>query len=177
MIIRKGGNMYNFRQATKEDFDQTMVIINKGKAFLKEQGVDQWQGNNPNDEIIRDDIEKGYTYVLEKDGKILGTAALCFDGEPGYENMIEGQWLTNGEFLVIHRMAVDYELKGSGLAAKIFSGADELALERGIHSIKIDTHEGNKPMQKAVLKDGYKYCGKIFYDNGDGERLAYEKVI
>jgi len=170
--------MYNFRKSKKEDLDRIMEIINNGKKFLKEQGVDQWQGGFPNSDLILDDMEKGYSYVLEEDGGIVGTAALCFDGESGYDKIHEGEWLSNNEFLVLHRVAVDYEKKGSGLSAKIFKAAEDIALERGVHSIKIDTHEENKPMQRAVLKNGYQYCGIIYYHMDVVEkRLAYEKLI
>ena len=42
-------------------------------------------------------------------------------------------------------------------------------------SLKIDTHKDNIPMQKVLLRNGFKFCGIIHLENGD-ERLAYQKI-
>ena len=53
---------------------------------------------------------------------------------------------------------------------------EELCKERGIPSIKIDTHEQNLGMQHILRKNGYTYCGVIYVEDGT-KRLAYEKVL
>jgi RimJ/RimL family protein N-acetyltransferase len=42
--------------------------------------------------------------------------------------------------------------------------------------MRCDTHKDNKIMQHTLEKNGYKYCGVIYLDNGDA-RVAYEKLI
>lgn len=44
------------------------------------------------------------------------------------------------------------------------------------NNIRIDTHWDNKPMQGALAKAGFHYCGIIHLLDGD-ERLAYQKII
>jgi len=47
-------------------------------------------------------------------------------------------------------------------------------------SIRIDTHEGNLPMQSALKKAGFIRCGRIFLQGGaeDGDpRIAFEKLL
>ena len=47
-------------------------------------------------------------------------------------------------------------------------------------SIRIDTHEGNLPMQRALEKSGFARCGTIFLKGGaeDGDpRIAFEKLL
>ena len=39
----------------------------------------------------------------------------------------------------------------------------------------IDTHENNTPMRNLLIKNGYKYCGKIQLSGGFGERMAFQK--
>lgn len=45
-----------------------------------------------------------------------------------------------------------------------------------IKSIRIDTHQDNKSMQRLILKNNFEYCGIIYVEDGS-ERLAYEKVL
>ena len=37
-----------------------MEILRDGRNQLAEQGIDQWQGDYPNEEHIKEDIEKGF---------------------------------------------------------------------------------------------------------------------
>lgn len=45
-----------------------------------------------------------------------------------------------------------------------------------IDSIRIDTHRDNKPMQHLLNKNGFRYCGIIYLEDGD-ERLAYQRCL
>lgn len=73
-------------------------------------------------------------------------------------------------------MAIDSKLKGKGLASIIMKNIEKMCLDRDVHSIRIDTHEDNKSMQRLIDKNGFKYCG-IFYLADGSKRLAYEKLI
>ena len=42
-------------------------------------------------------------------------------------------------------------------------------------NVRIDTHDDNFPMQRALERCGYRYCGVIVIEDGS-ERLAYQKV-
>ncbi|PAK68742.1 GNAT family N-acetyltransferase, partial [Staphylococcus haemolyticus] len=64
------------RQATNQDLSEIKKIIDEAKAYLKKQGIDQWQDGYPAYEDLETDVNNGITYVLIVDGKIAGTAAL-----------------------------------------------------------------------------------------------------
>lgn len=70
-----------FRKAVESDINSIMRIIKQAQDYFKEQGINQWQNNYPNLETIRNDISKGYGYVLINDGKIVGTVSVSFDGK------------------------------------------------------------------------------------------------
>lgn len=42
-------------------------------------------------------------------------------------------------------------------------------------NLKIDTHRDNIVMQHLLDKNGFKYCGVVYLENGS-ERIAYQKV-
>ena len=165
-----------FRKTTIQDVNQVMEIIERAKAYLKSNGVDQWQNGYPNVDVIKEDIASGYGYVLECGDGIAGTIALSFDGEPYYDVIYDGEWLSTGDFLVIHRLAVSNGARGTDLASKIMRQVEQLCVSHGIGSIKIDTHEENVVMQKFVEKNGFTRCGKVILGS-EGERVAFEKLL
>ncbi|MBE6054117.1 MAG: GNAT family N-acetyltransferase [Clostridium sartagoforme] len=165
-----------FRKSTKKDLNNIMEIIDEAKIFLKSNKVNQWQNGYPNEEVILRDIENNESYILESNGRTIGTTALSFNGEKTYEKIYEGKWLTNYEYAVIHRIAVTTSSNKRGIGTEIINKVEELCIEKGIRSIKIDTHEDNLIMKKLLLKNKYKYCGIIYLLDGS-KRVAFEKVI
>lgn len=164
----------NFRKSKKADVKSIMKIINQAQEYLKNQGIDQWQNNYPNEDVINTDISNGESYVLEKDGNIVATSVISFNKEKTYDVIHDGKWLTDGECAVIHRIAVDNTCKGLGVSHKIIEYAEEMCKEKDINSIKVDTHRENLSMQNMLKKNGFKYCGVIYLADG-AERVAFEK--
>lgn len=165
-----------FRKSTKSDITNILKIICEAQNYFKEHNIDQWQDGYPNFETIDNDINKGYGYVLIKDEIILGTVALSFDKEESYANIYEGNWLSNGNSAVIHRIAISNKLKGNNLASVIIKYIEDICLNKNIHSIKIDTHEDNISMQKLLYKNNFKYCGVVYLED-NSKRIAFEKLI
>lgn len=165
-----------FRKSVKSDIPQIMSIVKQAQAYFKEQNIDQWQNGYPNEEVINNDIKNEDSYVIIKEDEVVATTVVSFDKESSYKNIIDGKWLTNGDYGVIHRVAVNNTYKGLGLSHKIIKYAQELCLEKGVHSIKVDTHEENIPMQSLLKKNGFEYCGVIYLEDG-GKRVAFEKTF
>lgn len=165
-----------FRKTVETDINNIMDIIKQAQAYFKQQRINQWQNNYPNVETISNDIAQEHSYVLLKDNKIVATSAVSFDGEKTYDTIYEGEWISNNKYAVIHRIAVDNTYKGLGLSSQIVSHVEELCLNKGIHSIKVDTHEENISMQKLLKKNEFKYCGVIYLEDSS-KRIAFEKVL
>lgn len=165
-----------FRQANISDLDQIVEIIELSKKYLKETKVDQWQDGYPAKEDLGRDIESRNSYVLTNKDEIVATTVISLDGESTYNSIFNGEWITNEEYIVMHRVAVHDRYKGKGIFKELIKEAENLALNKGIFSIKIDTHRDNISMQKAVLKNDFKKCGIIYLEDGS-ERIAFEKVM
>lgn len=163
-----------FRKAIAKDVNQILQVITDAQVALKKDGVDQWQNNYPNREVILKDISDQNAYVLLEEDNIIATAAVSFDGESTYEKIYEGQWITDGLYAVVHRVAVEKNSKRSGIATKMFDAIEKLCLSKDIGSIRVDTHEDNKAMQSVLNKNNFKYCGVIYLSDGS-KRLAFEK--
>lgn len=161
------------RKTKLDDIDRVMEIINQAKQYFKNNNIDQWQEGYPNEESIKEDIMNEEAYVLEDNGKILGTCMVTIQGEPTYHT-IDGKWLFNEDYVCVHRIAVDEQYKGAGLASIILDQA--IAMYPNFHSVRMDTHEDNLSMQRFLTKYGFVFCGIITLQNG-APRRAYEKRI
>ena len=166
-----------FRVALPGELSAVMEIINDGKLFLAQQGVDQWQSNNPNEEMLAADIAAGRTYILEAGGIIAGTLAVCPGREPDYDRIEEGAWGTASHYVALHRVAMAKEARSSGLAAVMLQSAEALCAEKGFFDVRIDTHRHNQPMQKFLQKNGYTRRGIIYLTDGGDERIAFDKKL
>lgn len=164
------------RKSVNEDINNIMQIIDEAKEALKEQGIDQWQNGYPNADVIRNDILNNDSYVFIKNNEIVATSAVSFDGEKTYDKIYDGSWITNDEFAVIHRIAISNKYKGTGIASEIIKMIEAICLDKNVHSIKVDTHEFNIPMQKLLKKNDFKYCGVIYLED-KSKRVAFEKIF
>lgn len=156
------------RKATKFDTDAILSLYEKAREFMKKAGnPDQWKNGYPQKELIERDIDGGNQYVCTLDGRTAATFFFAVGDDPTYERIYGGSWLTNGSYGVLHRIAV--LTHGEGVAGACF----DFCLER-CDSLRLDTHKDNIPMQNALKKHGFTYCGIIYLENGD-ERIAFEK--
>lgn len=167
---------FQLRKTEDRDISAVMNIIKQAQQYFKERNIDQWQNGYPNELIIKEDIKKGWSYILTDGDNVVATAAISFEGEQTYDEIYEGRWLSNEKYAVIHRICVNNEFKGNGLASQILDSAERLCIERNVHSIKIDTHKENISMQRSLVKKGYKYCGIIYLED-KSERIAFEKLF
>ena len=164
------------RRTDYGDLPAVMEIINAAKRFFRENGIDQWQRGTPNEEMIKEDIKNGESYVAEIDGKVCATVMISLRGEPTYRVINNGKWLNDGSYGVLHRIAVSPDCKKSGIATAFVKKAEEITREAGFLSLRADTHNDNKPMRGMLTKNGFTLCGGITLADGSS-RWGFEKII
>ena len=162
-----------FRKATLEDLDTIAQMISAASARLGAAGIDQWQRGYPNRQSVERDIENGVGMVLCEGATILVYGAVIFTGEPAYNDLTGGKWLTQGDYAVVHRLCASEIFVGMGFAKSFMFAAEAMVSER-VKSMRIDTHPDNKIMQGLIEKLGFTYCGDVVIES---RRLAYEKIL
>ncbi|HWV75119.1 MAG TPA: GNAT family N-acetyltransferase [Pseudosphingobacterium sp.] len=165
---------FTLRKATDEDKNRIWEILQQAIELRRRDGSDQWQDGYPNIEVVQHDINQGYGYVLLSESHILAYIAIIFDGEPIY-NALKGRWLSDQDYVVIHRLAVAQDIKTKGTATILMKQVEALAVARQIYSIKVDTNYDNKGMLRIFEKLGYQYCGEVYFRSG--ARMAFEKLL
>ncbi len=168
----------NIKKTTKSDIDRIMIILGEARKSMGKLGIDQWQYGYPTRDIVKEDVAVGMSYVVREEGddEIYATFCIKEGGEPTYANIYEGVWMTKGDYVAIHRIAVCDAKRGTGMSDKILEFIIDECKKKGIYSIKVDTHRGNIPMLKFVERNGFVRCGIIYLADGE-ERIAFEKVI
>lgn len=157
------------RKTEISDLERVMDIYRAAREFMKEQGnPDQWRDSKPSRDDIILDIENGKSYVVLDEGEIIAVFFFRIGIDPTYLKIYDGEWISDAPYAVIHRLAVDK--KGSGVAAFIFETCFTWH-----PNLRIDTHRDNKPMQRALEKSGFSYCGIIHLASGE-PRLAYQRL-
>ena len=167
-------NTIKFRKAEISDKDIIWEIIQQSIERRRIDGSTQWQNGYPNEQTVESDIAKNFGFVLTVNDEIAVYVALIFNDEPAYRT-IDGAWLTNGEFVVIHRVAVSEKFAGQGLAKKLFDVIEDYVKSQKVQSIKVDTNYDNTAMLKILESKGYTYCGEVLLQSG--MRKAFEKVL
>lgn len=154
------------RRSTSADLAEMLRIYEVARRFMAAHGnAGQWVNGYPSPELLRQDIAKGQSYIVEADGRAVGTFCFVLGVDPTYKE-IEGRWLDDAPYGTIHRIASSGAVKGVADACLKFC--------RGlILHIRIDTHADNYPMQQWILKNGFTYCGIIHVEDGTPRR-AYE---
>lgn len=170
-IIQLDIRKRTIRKSTPEDIPSLMQLADEARGIMRNNGnMNQWINGYPTEEVFRNDIMNGNSYIMEDEGEPVGTFAFIPSPEPTYAKIYEGQWTdTDSPYYVIHRIASKAKAHG------IMSDLLEYCF-RQTNNIRIDTHRDNLIMQHSLLKNGFRYCGIIYLESGD-ERLAYQKTI
>ena len=155
------------RKTTSGDLPAIMQLYADARVFMRESGnLKQWLNSYPPQKIIEQDIEDNNSYVCIENNEIVATFFFNMLPDPTY-TVINGKWLNQDPYGVVHRIAASRKIKGTGTFCLNW------CFEQ-CHNLKIDTHCDNTPMQKLLHKLGFTYCGIIWLLNGD-ERMAFQK--
>ncbi len=167
-----------YRLATLEDIDEIMIAVEDSREILRLQGNGQWQDGYPNKDDFINDIKNQNLYVvLDKNDlfKIAGVCALTYF-EEDYHHLYEGKWKTELDYMVMHRVALNKKYAHQGYGDLLFKTFIDVAIKKGYHSLRIDTHEGNTIMRHLISKFGFEYCGRVILPSNK-DRMVFEKVL
>ena len=173
-INKEPTDPFIFRKAEPADAGAIWEILQQAIERRRLDGSRQWQDGYPNTDTVKNDIESGWGFVLANKTGIIAYSALIVNDEPAYDH-IDGAWLTSGDFLVVHRVAVSDKVAGQGIATRLLKAIEDYALAQHIPSIKVDTNFDNPAMLRILEKLGYIYCGEVILYGAP--RKAFEKVL
>ncbi len=156
-------------KAEKKNLPRVLEIYSYAREFMRENGnPTQWENLSAIKDSLVNDMENGNLYLIRDDENIYGAFAFIVGEDSTYKKIEHGEWLSDAEYGMIHRVASDGRIHGMmGMIVQFCS-------ERIAH-LRTDTHVDNKIMQHLILKNGFKRCGIIYISDGS-PRIAYERI-
>ena len=101
------------RLAKTEDLNNITDVYSYARKFMAENGnPTQWGTNYPSEQLIENDINNKKMYVIEEENQIHAVFMFDICEDATYEVIKNGQWLSDEEYGVIHRVASDGKIKG-----------------------------------------------------------------
>ncbi|WP_345243959.1 GNAT family N-acetyltransferase [Pontibacillus salipaludis] len=164
------------RQATREDLERIMEIVEASKLLMAATGSDQWDKAYPLYSDYENDVEQGRLFVYEEGDGVYGVA--CFnEQEPEHYSLLPWSKPEEEGVLLTQRLAVDPEVRGKGIAESFYHYVEQLAGMRGIQFLKTDTYSLNPAAQRVFQKAGYTYIGEWSTPERKAPFYFYEKHI
>ena len=161
--------MLLIRNTKLSDWEEIMEIYAGARRFMRSSGnPTQWGDTYPPEEIIREEIRLGHSYVCEMDGRIQAVFSMIPGEDPFYRD-IEGEWLNDAPYAAVHRVA------SRGEVPRLTDRILTWSLAR-CGNIRIDTHDDNLPMQRALARNGFIKCGRMIFEDGT-PRIVYQKIL
>ena len=156
------------RQGRMEDVELVMALVRRVVPLMRAGGNLQWDDTYPNPEVFTQDVARAQLWVAEEAGCLAGVAALTLDQEPEYA---EAGLDPAEPAIVVHRLAVDPAFRGRGVAEALMLRAEDLARERGITALRLDTNTENEATRRLFPKLGYVLMGEIGLGFRPGRRF------
>lgn len=168
------------RPALPADLPFIVQCIEKVKQAMLAGGNPQWDSDYPGEKEYAADIQKGELFVEVEEGEDLEKPRIrgfmCLNGNLSKE-YAGVTWQTPLPAFCIHRLAVDTDCRGSGVASLLFDFAESYGRRLGFRSMHIDTFTPNKAAQRLFLRRGYRFVGEIYMKGRSIPYRCYEKEL
>lgn len=160
LVIRKGSAV---------DVDGVLALFDGARAFMRANGnLVQWANGYPARADVESDIAHDALMICEDALTGEMVAAFCMQTWPEYTyaQIFEGAWPDEMPYGTVHRLACKYQ--GKGIGAFCLRWAQER-----FGWLRADTHADNIPMQAALARAGFAYCGIVYMDDGSPRKAFF----
>ena len=158
------------RKAQIEDIEDIINIFHSARRYMRaNNNYSQWSDEYPGEKDIVKDINNGNSFIgIDSNGEKVMTFAFILGEDPTYKIIKDGNWINDEPYGTIHRIASNGKSKGCLKEACYYCF-------KITDNIRIDTHENNFPMLKALQNLGFTKCGVIICRDGS-PRIAFQKT-
>ena len=163
------------RKANKTDLDNIILMYKSCVKGMLANDIDQWDSTYPNAGVIMEDLIAKTYFVAIENNIIIGGINIDQNQDKTYLAM-DWKDKTN-QFLVVHRLGVKEEFWKKGIGKKLMIFAENLVVEKGLKSIRLDTYSGNPKAMEFYINLGYQQLGHIYLKEGKNEYYCFEKII
>ena len=163
------------RKAEISDLENIMLMYKSCVAGMLKNSIDQWDATYPNAGVIMEDLIAQTYFVAEENSIIIGGINIDQNQDKTY---LEIDWEDKSDSsLVVHRLGVKEEFWKKGIGKKLMIFAENLVVEKGLNSIRLDTYSGYPKAMEFYINLGYQQLGHIYLKEGKNEYYCFEKII
>jgi len=119
------------------------------------------RGVYPTEKTALAAIERDDLFVLESEGRVLGTAIINQHQVDGYETALWQYPAKDCEIMVLHTLVIHPATAGQGFGRAFVRFYEEYAGENGCRYLRMDTNERNARARAMYKKLGYREIGVI----------------
>ncbi len=132
-----------YRLATMDDLPAVLALLRAAIREMERNGIHQWDERYyPNEEILREDIERSEMRVGLTNDRIAAIFVLNHDG--GEEEYNDAPWQQPDlPFLCIHRLCVHPDFQQKGVAKSALAEMERIAAAQGAKALRLDVFSRN----------------------------------
>ena len=155
-----GDGKPGFTRCGMPRFEAVAAMYRRAFRHLEETvNYPKWSEEHPSRAYIKSAIRRGEQFVYADGERILGAVVLSEDPEGRYEL---GDWktdLSEGDYLVLHILAVDPAYLRHGIGGLLVDGSVSYAKAMGYKALRLDIVPENLPAAELYRSKGFTSAG------------------
>lgn len=163
------------RAAGERDIAEVMALLYVCRRHLESRGIYQWNDAYPNEEVVREDVAGNRLFVAMLGSDCVG--AVTVDGRQPPEYRTLAWRCGHDDAAVVHRLAVRPAWQKRGVGRLLMDFAEDIAIEGGVGSIRLDAYSGNPRALAFYERRGYRKVGEIFFPKRELPFHCFEKIL
>ena len=174
--------MMLFKKANLEDFYRIKQFYWDLIDEMRDQNdkIGWKKGIYPTDSFLRESLDRGELFELEKEGELCASVILNSDCNEGYAGVPWSIERTEDEILVPHALAVSPSQQGKGTGRYFVEEIQKLAKAEKKKTVRLDILGTNTAAERLYTGCGFHFvqAKEMFYeDTGWTEYKMYEKIL
>ena len=161
--------------ATQKDLNKIMIMYHECVQGMLNLGIDQWNEEYPNRDIIKKDIDDQCYYIGILNSEVVAGIRIDNLQDPTY---LEIKWNDeSNKFMVVHRLGTSRKVWGQGIGKLMMEFAHKFAQSKECKSMRLDTYSNNSKAIDFYQKLGYQKLGSINLKPEKDIYFCFEKVF
>lgn len=160
-------------KAKIEDLPEVLSMFQNAIQYMNKNNIPQWDEHYPNEEVLKEDIEKNELYIVKMGDIIASVFVINSEYDDDYEY---GNWTYKGEsYVILHRLCVNVKVQNQGIGTKTLSIIEKMIKDNNIKSIRLDAFSKNPYALRMYENNNYKRVGEVNFRKG--LFYLYEKIL
>jgi len=156
------------RKCTEADIASAGAFYDRVVLWLDSHiNYPKWiYGVYPSMETVRASTKAGTQFICLDGNAIIGAFILNDDSDGNYQEGCWQQALADGEYMVLHTLAIDPEYHRQGIGSEIIRFCVDRTRSNGYKALRVDIVPDNLPARKLYEKNGFTHAGDVDLGRG-----------